>query len=60
MASSDNRIAVADLKPGMKFRYSGRKYRSLDVLIQCGVAYVYIATSIFPMEFYPNSEVELV
>lgn len=60
MASSDNRIAVADLKPGMKFRYSGRKYRSVDVNVQDGVAYVYITASHFPMEFYPNSHVEII
>lgn len=60
MARSDNRIAIAELKPGMKFRYSGRKYRSVSISIQDGVAYVFITASHFPMEFYPDSTVELV
>ena len=59
MGRLDNKIAVTELTAGNKFGYEGHKYRVVDVIPHNGVAFVYVAKSLFPMEFYMDSEVEL-
>jgi hypothetical protein len=60
MARFDNKIAVTELTAGSKFEYEGHKYRVVEVIIQSGIAFVYIAKSLFPMEFYADNEVNLI
>lgn len=60
MARSDNKIAIAELTKGSKFEYDGHKYRVVEVIELNGIMFVYIANSLFPMEFYPDSEVNLI
>lgn len=59
MVRSDNKVMVADLTSGNKFEYEGHKYRVVEVIELNGIMFVYVAKSLFPMEFYPDSEVNL-
>jgi hypothetical protein len=60
MARSDNKIAIAELTAGSKFEYEGHKYRVVEIIELNGTLFVYVAKSLFPMEFYPDSEVNLI
>lgn len=57
MARSDTKIAIAELTSGDKFEYDGHKYCVVEVIELNGTMFVYVKDSLFPMEFYPDSEV---
>lgn len=60
MARTDNKIGVTELTTGNKFSYEGHTYRVNWVIVQNDIAFIYTAESLFPMEFYPDNEVDLI
>lgn len=60
MARSENKVIAADLNAGSKFEYDGHKYRVVENIELNGTMFVYVANSLFPMEFYPDSEINLI